>query len=67
MICSTEIENNLSLSNLIQYLEEHIDLEKESALLKKDTKQLKELIDKAKEKLKEKQQKKQNDQNQQKQ
>ena len=66
MICRTEIENNLSLSNLIQYLEEHIDLEKESALLKKDTKQLKEMIDKAKEKLKGKQQNKQNDQKQQK-
>ena len=66
MIYRTEIENNLSLSNLIQYLEEHIDLEKESALLKKDTKQLKEMIDKAKEKLKGKQQNKQNDQKQQK-
>lgn len=66
MICRTEIENNLTLSNIIQYLEDHIDLDKESALLKKDTKQLKEMIDKAKEKLKGKQQNKQNDQKQQK-
>lgn len=66
MICRTEIENNLTLSNIIQYLEDHIDLDKESALLKKDTKQLKEMIDKAKEKLKRKQQNKQNDQKQQK-
>ena len=66
MIYRTEIENNLTLSNLIQYLEDHIDLDKESALLKKDTKQLKEMIDKAKEKLKGKQQNKQNDQKQQK-
>ena len=66
MICRTEIENNLTLPNIIQYLEDHIDLDKESALLKKDTKQLKEMIDKAKEKLKGKQQNKQNDQKQQK-
>ena len=66
MICRTEIENNLTLSNIIQYLEDHINLDKESALLKKDTKQLKEMIDKAKEKLKGKQQNKQNDQKQQK-